>query len=235
MSPLKAAVHRLGRRYMREVCQSEFDSQKFTVHNERPIEYGFALRALGENRPVSVLDVGTGTTAWPHLLRNCGYVVTAVDNVRDYWPQGMVNRHWAVLDVDILNPGNLGAKDFDAVTCISVLEHIEDHARAVRNMAGRLKQGGIFVLTTPYSHRNPYPNVYKHPDALYGSDAPYICRSSSEKEMAEWQACGLSLERRELWRLFTGSVWATGTRCAWERVDNEDQPHQLGCFVFRRK
>jgi hypothetical protein len=28
----------------------------------------------------------------------CGFVVTAIDNVRDYWDHGMVNRHWTVLD-----------------------------------------------------------------------------------------------------------------------------------------
>ena len=234
MNPFKAILHNLGHRYIHEICLREWKGQKFTVHNERPIEYRFALQALAENAPVSVLDVGTGTTAWPHLLRNCGYVVTAVDNVRDYWPDGMVNRHWTVLDVNILNPGNLAQQQFDAVTCISVLEHIEDHARAVHNMAARLSPGGILVLTTPYSHNHPYPNVYKHPEALYGSDLPYICRSSSARELKEWLKNGLTLERRELWSLFTGEVWATGQRRSWEKAANDDQAHQLGCFVFRK-
>jgi 2-polyprenyl-3-methyl-5-hydroxy-6-metoxy-1,4-benzoquinol methylase len=112
-----------------------------------------------------VLDVGTGPTVWPHLLRNCGYLVTPVDNVRDYWPDGMVNRHWTVLDVDILNPGNLAQQQFDAVTRMSVLEQIEDHARAVHNMAAGLSPGGILVLTTPYSHKHPYPSAYKHSES----------------------------------------------------------------------
>ena len=82
MRILRFVVHRAGEWYIRKICLNEFRHQVFSVHNERSIEYRFALQALGENRPRTVLDVGTGTTAWPHLLRNCGYVVTGIDNVR---------------------------------------------------------------------------------------------------------------------------------------------------------
>jgi 2-polyprenyl-3-methyl-5-hydroxy-6-metoxy-1,4-benzoquinol methylase len=235
MRILKSVVHRAGRWYIRRICSSEFQCQAFTVHNERTIEYRFALQVLGENHPKNILDVGTGTTAWPHLLSNCGYVVTAVDNIRDYWPEGMVNRHWAVLDVDILAPKDKLSSNFEAITCISVLEHIADHARAIKNMVSLLATRGVLILTTPYSHHHPYANVYRHPEALYGKDATYICRSSSETELNQWLAAGLTLERRELWRLFTGPVWATGQRCTWQAAKAEEEPHQLGCFVFRKQ
>jgi SAM-dependent methyltransferase len=234
MRALKSLAHRAGQRYIHEICQAEFQNQAFSVHNERSIEYRFALEGLGTNRPKTVLDVGTGTTAWPHLLRNCGYVVTAIDNVRDYWEAGMANRHWTVLDVDILKPGPSFAGKFDAITCISVLEHIPDHRKAMANMVDLLEPNGLLILTTPYSSANPHPNVYKHKDALYGTTLPYICRSSSVAELNQWLSCGLTLERRELWRLFTGPVWATGQRCPWQQVENEDQSHQLGCFLFRK-
>jgi 2-polyprenyl-3-methyl-5-hydroxy-6-metoxy-1,4-benzoquinol methylase len=234
MSKFKSIVHRAGQWYIRKLCLTEFQNQSFSHHNERSIEYRFALQMLGEIRPRSVLDVGTGTTAWPHLLKNCGYVVTAIDNVRDYWPEGMVNRHWAVLDVDIVNPDRRVSEKYEAITCISVLEHIEEHTRAVRNMVALLKTGGLLILTTPFSHDNPHPNVYTHADALYGKDLPYVCRSSSVTELRQWLACDLTLERRELWRLFTGPVWATGERCEWKRAETERQLHQLGCFLFRK-
>lgn len=234
MSILKSGVHRVGQWYLQKICWSEFRHQTFIARNERPIEYRFALQALGENHPKNVLDVGTGTTAWPHLLRNCGYVVTAIDNISDYWPAGMLNRHWTVLNVDILDPKEKLPSGFEVITCISVLEHIEDHARAIRNMVHLLATGGVLILTTPYSHYHPYPNVYRHPDALYGRDNPYICRSSSEAELNQWLAAGLTLERRELWRLFTGPVWATGQRSQWKMVAPEE-PHQLGCFLLRKK
>ena len=116
MNPLKLFVHRAGRWYIRRICSSDYQNQAFRLHNERSIEYRFALEVLGESRPKTILDVGSGTTAWPHLLRNCGYVVTAIDNVRDYWPGGMVNRHWTVLDEDILNPSGLLYDKFEAIT-----------------------------------------------------------------------------------------------------------------------
>ena len=232
MTMLKRISHRLGRWYIRRVCLSESGHQVFTAHNERPIEYRFALQSLAGTRPKTVLDVGSGTTSWPHLLHICGYVVTAIDNIRDYWPGGMINRHWTVLDVDIC--GEIPARRFDAITCISVLEHIKDHAHAIRNMANLLEPGGLLILTTPFSYHNPYPNVYAHPDALYGKDLPYACRSSSAAELEHWLSCGLQLESRELWRLFTGPVWATGERCPWAQVDSEREPHQLGCFTFRK-
>ena len=72
--------------YPEWICRTEFESQTFTRLNERPIEFSFIFRKLGETYPRTVLDVGTGTTALPHLMRNCGFLVTATDNVRDYWP-----------------------------------------------------------------------------------------------------------------------------------------------------
>ncbi|HZL50615.1 MAG TPA: class I SAM-dependent methyltransferase [Terracidiphilus sp.] len=197
------------------------------------MEFAFALKALADNHPESVLDVGTGTTAFPHLLRNCGYVVTAIDNVKDYWPEGMVNRHWPVLDVDIVRPNGRSLGGFDAITCVSVLEHIENHVAAIQNMASLLKPSGILVLTTPFSHHNPHPNVYLHADTLRDPRLPYICRSSSGAELEQWISCGLSLERKQLWSMFTGPVWATGKPCPW-RESSESQPHQLGCFLFRK-
>lgn len=232
---IRTLIHRAGRWYVRKTCRADYEAQAFSAHNERSIEYRFALEALAEVRPKTVLDVGTGTTAWPHLLRNCGYVVTAIDNVRDYWTNGMVNRHWTVLDVDITRatPGQFPGL-FDAITCLSVIEHIPDHQAAVRNMLNLLVPGGLLILTTPYSHSEPCPNVYKRPDALYGKDLPYICRSHSVRDLEQWQALGARLKRRELWRLFSGPVWATGSRVAWEQAASEDAPHQLGCFVFEK-
>jgi 2-polyprenyl-3-methyl-5-hydroxy-6-metoxy-1,4-benzoquinol methylase len=233
VNPFKALARRAGDWYVRRLCSAESDSQKFTNHNEKPIEYRFALECLARVRPRTVLDVGTGTTAWPHLLHNCGFVVTAIDNVRDYWEHQIVNRHWTVLDVDITKPGEFHGP-FDAVTCISVIEHIVDHQKAVHNMLQMLAAGGLLVITTPYNHREHSPNVYKRPDALYGQHLPYICRSHSAKEIEEWQQLGARLKRRELWRLFSGPVWATGERVAWEQVQSENAPHQLGCFEFEK-
>jgi SAM-dependent methyltransferase len=160
-------------------------------------------------------------------------VVTAIDNVRDYWDTEMVNRHWTVQDVDITNSRDFSGP-FDVVTCISVIEHIVDHESAVRNMLRVLAPGGVLIITTPYNHHEYSPNVYKRPDALYGQDLPYICRSHSAREIEQWQQLGARLRQREMWRLFSGPVWATGDRTAWNQAQSEDEPHQLGCFEFEK-
>lgn len=231
MNPVKEMVRSVGNSYVRRLCENDFAWQKSTV-NERPIEYRFALQCLTDARPKSVLDVGTGTTAWPRTLADCGYYVRAIDNVRDYWPSGMTNRHWQVDDVDITKPFSFTGR-YDAITCISVMEHIVDHESAVRNMLGLLQNGGSLIITTPYNHQTHVPNVYKRDDALYGKDLPYICRSHSVAEIDQWQNLGAKLKRRELWRLFSGPVWATGDRAEWKQA-SETEPHQLGLFEFQK-
>src|SRR4051794_15953773 len=112
---IKNIVHRLGREYIRKVNKSEAASQKFKRHNERSIEYRFVFEAIARFRPIRVLDVGTGTTALPSLIANCGCTVTAIDNITDYWPHGMHNKHWHIIDDNILRPS---IKDkFDLITC----------------------------------------------------------------------------------------------------------------------
>ena len=233
---IKRIVHTLGRKYIDKIIRSEADNQQFTHHNERPVEFGFSLRVIAESepKPKTVCDVGTGTTAFPHLLRNCGLIVTALDNVRDYWPEGMQNRHWHVLDVDVTTLNGFGNRQFDAITCISVLEHIKDQQRAMANMVSMLKPGGLLIMTTPFSTHNACENVYLRDDALYGKDLPYPCRSHSQREMDGWKSLGLNLQRSEYWRMFSGPVWATGQRVPWVKVEDVNETHQLGCFSFTR-
>jgi methyltransferase family protein len=97
------------------------------------------------------------------------------DNVRGYGPGGMVNQHWTVLDVNIADPDAKLLEKYEAITCIGVLEHIEDHVRTVQNMVALLEIGGFLILTTPFSYFNPHPNVYTRSEALYGKGLPSIC------------------------------------------------------------
>jgi 2-polyprenyl-3-methyl-5-hydroxy-6-metoxy-1,4-benzoquinol methylase len=109
------------------------------------------LKKLTEIYPHNVLDVGTGITSLPQLIRNCGYHVTAIDNIRDYWPTGMVNRHYYVINDDITNTQLV--KKFDLVTCVSVLEHIDKCDDAIRNMFSLLNPEGHLILTFPYTEK----------------------------------------------------------------------------------
>ena len=113
--------------------------------------------------PETILDVGAGTSCFPHLLYNCGFNVTAIDNVTDYWPRGMSNRHFYIINDDIVNT-RLNRK-FDFITCISVLEHVQEYDKAVQNLFNLLNPAGYILLTFPYNEKKFIENVYALPEA----------------------------------------------------------------------
>lgn len=230
----RQAVKSLLNRYLRWICRREFESQAFKRFNERPIEFGVVFRKLGEVYPRTVLDVGSGTTALPHLMRNCGCLVTATDNVRDYWPSGMLNRHYHVIDDNICDT-RLSAR-FDLVTCVSVLEHIQDPDSAVRNMFRLLKPGGHLVLTCPYTERSYVPNVYELPNSSYGRGAPYITQSYSRLELARWlrENGGVVLDQ-EYWQFWEGDHWTVGNQIIPPKKVTANDAHQLTCLHIQKE
>jgi len=230
---IKKIIHRLGAKYIHRINENEARAQTFRRHNERPIEYRFVFQCLNDLRPVTVLDVGTGTIALPSLMANCGCVVQAIDNIRDYWPAGMVNRHWHVINDDIRKPRI--TENFDMITCVSVIEHIDRPTMAFRSMIDLLTPGGHLVLTTPYNERRSVANVYALPGAAYGQDAPYICRSSSRGEIDDWLGeTGSEIVRQEFWRFWSGEVWTQGTPLPAPHQVTKNDPHQLTCLLLRK-
>ncbi len=125
--------------------------------NERPIEYSFLMKHLYNIYPNEILDVGTGTSALPSLLMNCGFKVTAIDKKEGYW-QNFCNYHFAIVKDDIRKSKMI--KKFDFINCISVLEHIPNADEAINGMFNLLKPNGFLLLTFPYNKnrlcRNPF-------------------------------------------------------------------------------
>jgi SAM-dependent methyltransferase len=199
--------------------------------NERTREYEFALRSLLRVRPNTVLDVGTGSSSWPHLLSTCGYRVTAVDDFGSFWTSPLLNRHFHVLRQDITRP-DLGRR-FDAVTCISVLEHIPDHRAAMRGMFELLDPGGHLVLTVPYNERRYVANAYAEPGAGYGQNAPYICQIYSRETLEQWLSDSpYSVVLQEHYRAFTGPLWTQGERVIHpEKVSASEEHHLTGLLL----
>jgi 2-polyprenyl-3-methyl-5-hydroxy-6-metoxy-1,4-benzoquinol methylase len=124
--------------------------------NERIVEVPYALRALGAAPAgTRILDVGSAESTLAFSLACLGYDVTAVD------PRGYPFEHprLRVLagGVEDLDEGG----DFDAVVCLSTIEHIgveaygQDAAdradlEAMRRLGEVTKPGGLLVLTTPF-------------------------------------------------------------------------------------
>jgi len=234
MKIFKSLVHKFGRWYVQEVCRREYESQEFNWINERPVEYRFVLQHLSHIVPVTVLDVGTGTTALPHLLRNCGFLVTAIDNIHDYWPKGMFNRHFYVINDDITNTRL--AKKFDFITCVSVLEHIKNHEAAINSMFNLLNPEGHLALTFPYNENKYIENVYMLPEAGYGKDASYICQVYSRNELNKWLKMNNGkIVEQEYWQIFTGDFWTFGKRLYPPRQVHKHEKHQLTCILIQKK
>lgn len=233
LSRVKAEASRLLNRYVERLCKQEYEEQEFLRFTERPVEFAFVFRKIGELYPRTVLDVGTGTTALPHLMRHCGCLVTAVDNMRDYWPPGTVNRHWHVIDDDIsatrLSPG------FDLITCVSVLEHIKTSDAAVRSMLSLLAPGGHLLMTFPYTEMSYVENVYDLPGSSYGKDAPYVTQSYSRAELDRWIAGSSgTIVDQEYWRFWDGDHWTVGEQLIPPHRVAVGETHQLSCVQIRK-
>lgn len=211
----------------------EYDRQSFLRFNEKYVEYRFVYDKLAALYPREVLDVGTGLTALPHSMRNAGSLVTATDNVRDYWPAGMVNRHYHVLNDDIRKTRLTGS--YDLITCITVLHHIPEADDAVRNLFSLLKPGGHLILTFPYTERSYVPNVYELPGSSYGQNEPYITQSFSRKELDRWtQDHGATILDQEYWQFWEGEHWTVGAQMIPPQQRSAEDRHQFTCLLLRK-
>ena len=230
---LRTVINRLGTVYVRGLCSREYKKQVYAGINERPVEYAFLFRELAGFWPKTVLDVGTGMTALPHLLRNCGFIVTATDNIKGYWPSGLVNRHYHVINDDITDTSLSGT--FDVVTCISVLEHIQAHIKAMKSIYRLLNPGGRLILTCPYNENRYVPNVYRLPDSSVRESYPFVTQAFSRKELAGWLSDSpFKLLKQEYWRFFEGEFWTCGARLPKPVPAGADSRHQLCCMVLAK-
>jgi len=229
----KSFINLIGMAYPRLICAREYKNQTFIHLNERPIEFSFLFHKIVEYWPEKVLDVGTGTTALPHMMRNCGMVVTATDNIKDYWPTGMVNRHYHVINDDIKNTQL--TETFDLITCISVLEHIQDHQEAMKSMYRLLNPGGHLILTCPYNDREYVANVYAMPESSVRENFSFVTQSFSRDEVEEWLSDSpFGMVDQEYWQYFDGEFWTCGELLDRPVKVNRSDRHQLCCMTFKK-
>ncbi len=103
------------------------------------------LPPLAGWQKVSILDVGCAKSLFCHEIISRGYKLTGVDISI---PEFVYPGYYIKADVrnKRINP------EFDFITCISVLEHVEGESGqwlAMVNMVGGLKVGGRLILTIP--------------------------------------------------------------------------------------
>lgn len=216
------------------INRKEFTNPPFLLFNERPVEYRYVFEQISKYYPKSILDVGTGTTALPHLMANCGCRVTAIDNISDYWRTGMHNRHYLVINDDITDT-KLNEK-FDLITCISTLEHIENCDAALVNMFSLLNEMGHVVLTFPYNESRGVENVYALSESGSKKNQKYRTRAYSRSDLEKWsELTNAEIVHQEYWQFFTGDYWTVGDMIFPPVKVNKGDKHQISCVVFQKK
>jgi len=233
LETLKKFFYFFSKFYCKFTNKIEYKLQKYSKFNERVIEYKFVFDALVDIYPKSLLDVGTGASSIPHLLSKCGINVTAIDNIHDYWSIGMFNRHFHVINSDITKE-ELNKK-FDAITCISVLEHIENFNDAITTMINYLKKKGHLILTFPYNEKRYIENVYDLDEASYGKDVQFICHVFSRNEIDNWlNLNNCRIIKQEYWQIFTGDYWTFGKPNYPPRIVDKNEKHHLTCILLQK-
>jgi SAM-dependent methyltransferase len=201
--------------------------------NERPLEYAFLLKHLSQIYPKTILDVGTGASALPHVLANCGFDVTATDEKGSYWGFDFFNHHYPVIEDDIKN--SKLTKKFDFISCISVLEHIPEADEAVKGLFDLLEPNGYLLVTFPFNKNDFVENVYKLEGAGYGQNAPFICQLFSQKEVNNWlKDNGGTIIEQNYYEIFTGEFWTFGEKLYPPRQVDENSNHHLTCILIQK-
>jgi SAM-dependent methyltransferase len=169
--------------------------------NERIVEIPYAFRALGDlAAPAAILDVGSVESTIPLSLAGLGYRVCALD-LRPY-PFAHPNLEVAVSRLEDFDrePGS-----FDAVLCISTIEHFglgwygevqqDEHAdrRAVERLHELLRPGGRLVVTVPF-----------------GRAAVDEVQRTYDDAMLDALLEGWSIDSREIVRQRDSVTWAPG-------------------------
>lgn len=121
------------------------------LHPSKRWEYPWALEQAHLAHGSRVLDAGCGASIFPIYLRELGHRVTAVD-LRP--PHGLDQSHGLTVHYVSANLTELPFADasFDAVFCISVIEHLghEGARAALEELRRVVVPGGKLLITTDY-------------------------------------------------------------------------------------
>lgn len=209
--------------FNRYLLKKEFQEQVLMNITERSLEYKFVLDFITQEGMLieDILDVGSGNTCFPALLRGFGYVVYSIDNVKDYWKKSFSNKHYYILDDSIIMPKI--EKKFDLITCISVLEHIETWKLAILNISSLLKSGGHLILTFPYNQETYIYNAFDLDGCLVDKNPNFITQIFSDEEISVmFELSGLKVKDLETWKCWDGEYWRVGKRLPISKKGNPD-------------
>ena len=128
-----------------------------TLHNLVPARLAAFDAVVGDWRGRSVLDLGCAGGFMAEALAARGALVTAVDPARRAVAAGRARSRETGSGVAYLVGAGerlpLADAAFDIAVCVDVLEHVQDLAAVIAEVARALRPGGLFLFDT--INRNP--------------------------------------------------------------------------------
>jgi len=159
----------------------------------RRIEYPWAILNAALDKPMKILDIGSGVSVFPIYLASKGHEVFSIDN-----DEILMNRisprlaKWCSATVkysaDDITKLEFEDNTFDRVFCISVIEHLEEEIvdgkpvnfhkynldiKAIGEMLRVLKPNGVLILTFEWSENTEDLRSYKLDDIYERVLNPY--------------------------------------------------------------
>lgn len=137
------------------------------LHPGKRWEYPWALERAALRPGERVLDVGSGRSIFPVYLADAGLRVAALDLALD--PRLSDDVEWVEADMTAMP---LPDRSFDAVFCISVIEHLPEERipAALQEIRRVLVPGGRLLLTTDFYEDADAELWYEGPDRRFRVD-----------------------------------------------------------------
>lgn len=194
-------------------------------NTSRSREYEFAFQNIPYNR-CKILDVGSSGSLFPLKMAVMGYKVYIID-VREYHEK---HPNISYIQTDIKNMPYPN-KSFDAITCISTIEHIGLSAYgdpnyesgdklALEKMRDVLKADGRLILTTPFSGSAKLMTWKNSIERIYDYDT--LMNLFGE----------FNVLKEEFYIPLNSKNWVKATRNEAEREHSANKRSNLCCFVL---
>lgn len=126
-------------------------------HWSRQWEYPYVYHILGDliqqNSNAKILDAGSGVTFFPYFLKKqfpaadvfcCDYDETLTESFDKINAESGVSVEFSVSDLKTLSYKD---EEFQAVYCISVLEHTDDYEEIIEEFSRILRPNGKLIVT----------------------------------------------------------------------------------------
>lgn len=122
-----------------------------TLHHINPSRLEFILK-FTQNTSSSVLDIGCGGGIFSESIAKLGFNVTGIDVAPSLIEVAKLHLHESNLSIDYLcedvKTFSLRGKKFDVITCLDMLEHVDDPQEIISYASSMLNPNGIIALST---------------------------------------------------------------------------------------